>query len=195
MAFVRTNDRELGHLAAPPWSEETVESTLSNIQVAANVVGSLPHLENIATLYQPIGSTMMEANWTTEIIKGARTKLLIDLENIYANSRNFKVDWTAEMLKFPLTEVEYVHIAGGHVANDEAGDYFLDDHLHPVSNEVFALLEELASRTSRPLTVILERDGNYPAFNEIRDELKEARLALMRGRKEQVRGADACKRS
>ncbi len=192
LAFVRTTDRELGHLAAPPWSEETVENTLRNIQVAAKTIGSLPHLENIATLYHPIGSTMSEADWTTEIIKGARTKLLIDLENIYANSRNFKTQWLAEMLKFPLAEVTYVHIAGGRVATDEAGEYFLDDHLHPVAEEVYTLLEELASRVPQPLSVILERDGNYPEFEQTRHELVEARKSLRRGRKRQEIKNNAC---
>lgn len=191
LAFVRTPESELGHLAAPPWSEETIENTLINIKIAAQAVGSVPHLENIATLYHPIGSTMNEADWTTEIIKGAHTKLLIDLENIYANSRNFKTDWLAEMLKFPLTEVKYVHIAGGHEATDEAGEYFLDDHLHPVAKEVFTLLEELASRVSQPLTVILERDGNYPEFEQTKQELDEARKALIRGRNGRILVTDA----
>ena len=182
-AFVRTTDHELGHLAAPPWSEETVESTIRNVHVAAKAIGSVPHLENIATLYHPIGSTMSEAAWTTEIIKGAGAKLLLDLENIYANSRNFQTDWLAEMLKFPLSDVKYVHIAGGHATTDEAGEYFLDDHLHPVAEEVYTLLEELASLVPQTLTVILERDGNYPAFEEIKAELDKARGALSRGRK------------
>lgn len=192
LAFVRTPERELGHLAAPPWSEEIVENTLINIQVATKRIGSLPHLENIATLYHPIGSTMSEADWTTAVIKGARTKLLIDLENIYANSRNFKTDWLSEMLKFPLEEVEYVHIAGGHEVTDEVGQYFLDDHLHPVAKEVYTMLEELALRVSQPLTVILERDGNYPEFEQTKNELLEARKALARGRKRHKVDSDAC---
>jgi uncharacterized protein (UPF0276 family) len=194
LAFVRTPDRELCHLAAPPWSEETVETTVKNIHVASKAIGSLPHLENIATLYHPVGSTMSEADWTTKIIKGARTKLLIDLENIYANSRNFRTDWLTDMLNFPLAEVHYVHIAGGHEAADEAGEYFLDDHLHPVAEEVYILLEELASRVSQPLTVILERDGNYPVFEQTKSELNEARKALSRGRKRQSTTNNALKR-
>jgi uncharacterized protein (UPF0276 family) len=191
LAFVRTPDCELGHLAAPPWSEETVENTLRNIHVATKTIGLVPHLENIATLYHPIGSTMSEADWTTQIIKGARTQLLIDLENIYANSRNFKNDWLTAMLQFPLTEVTYVHIAGGHEATDEVGEYFLDDHLHPVAEEVYILLEELASRVSQPLTVILERDGNYPTFDQTMNELIEARKALSRGRKRKLEVSNA----
>lgn len=191
LAFVRTNEHELGHLAAPPWSEESVESTLLNIKTVARVVGSVPHLENIATLYHPLGSTMSEAAWTKEIINGAHTKLLIDLENIYANSKNFKTNWHEDMLNFPLEKVQYVHIAGGHDANDENGEYFLDDHLHPVSKEVFELLEELAARTSQSLTVILERDGNFPKFEQTQAELYQARQALLRGRKRRDKVSNA----
>lgn len=191
LAFVRTDQHELGHLAAPPWSVESAESTVINVQHAAKVVGSLPHLENIATLYRPIGSTLEEALWTSQIIKSSGTKLLIDLENIYANSKNFRTNCTAEMLRFPLEQVQYVHIAGGHTEQDQHGEYFLDDHLHPVSEEVFGLLEELALRTPHALSVILERDGNYPAFEQTGAELSRARLALSCGRKRRAEAANA----
>ena len=58
----------------------------------------------------------------------------------------------------------------------------LDDHLHPVPPKVFSLLSRLASGTQRPLTVIIERDGNYPAFASLLCELRAARAALARGR-------------
>jgi uncharacterized protein len=182
LAFVRTDQKELGHLAAPPWSDETVESTIENIHIATKIIGSKPHLENIATLYHPPGSTLSEPEWTKKIVKGADVKLLIDLENIYANSRNFKTNWIEEMLKFPLMDVQYVHIAGGHETNDEHGEYFLDDHQHPVADDVFQLLEELAAHTYQPLTVILERDGKFPPFQQTAEELRQARYALTRGR-------------
>jgi uncharacterized protein (UPF0276 family) len=55
----------------------------------------------------------------------------------------------------------------------------LDDHLHPVPQEVFSLL---ASRARRPLTVIIERDGNYPPFASLLCELRAVRAALARAR-------------
>jgi len=185
LAFVRTDKVELGHLAAPPWSEESIEMTIKNIGAARLAIGTNPHLENIATLFHPLGSTMTEAEWTNQILARSSTNLLIDLENIYANSRNFELDPIEELLKFPLDKVEYVHIAGGHEAEDENGKYFLDDHLHPVSEMVFLMLEELAASVPGPLTVILERDGNYPAFEVIALELSSASMALRKGRQRQ----------
>lgn len=182
LAFVRTDSREVGHLAAPPWSDEVVESTINNIAIVSAAIGSKPHLENIATLYKPIGSTLSEQEWTTKIIKRSGSKLLLDLENIYANSRNFGADSIKELQLFPLDDVQYVHIAGGREATDEHGAYFIDDHRHPVSEDVFQLLEHLAAHTRQPLTVILERDGDFPPFEQIAAELSHARNALRRGR-------------
>jgi uncharacterized protein (UPF0276 family) len=59
----------------------------------------------------------------------------------------------------------------------------LDDHVHDVPNVVFAMLEELAQRCPQPLTVILERDGRYPEFPVLLQQLQRAREALVAGRR------------
>jgi uncharacterized protein (UPF0276 family) len=51
-----------------------------------------------------------------------------------------------------------------------------------VPDAVYALLESLAERARLPLTVILERDGEYPAMAALLDELDRARRALAAGR-------------
>lgn len=186
LAFVRIPGQELGHLAAPPWCEELVETTVRNIEVASQVVGTVPHLENIATLYSPPGSTLTETSWVSAIIRKSGSGLLLDVENVYANSLNFKHDAYEQISALPLESVTYIHIAGGSVSTDRHGTYFVDDHCNPVANEVFELLEYAASKIYRPLTVILERDGNFPPFSFIKDELSLAREALTRGRSKQV---------
>ena len=64
-----------------------------------------------------------------------------------------------------------VHLAGGRRWRGRV----LDDHLHPVPDAVFALLEELAARAPGPLDVIIERDGSFPPFAELLAELDRAR--------------------
>ena len=58
----------------------------------------------------------------------------------------------------------------------------LDDHLHPVPEVVFSLLESVGAQAPHPLTVILERDGLFPPFEEILSELSRARASLAAGR-------------
>jgi uncharacterized protein len=65
----------------------------------------------------------------------------------------------------------------------------LDDHLHDVPEAVYSLLTELASLCPQPLTVIIERDGHFPAFATLLAQVEQARQRLAAGRR---RSARAC---
>jgi uncharacterized protein (UPF0276 family) len=81
--------------------------------------------------------------------------------------------------------VHLVHLAGGRwIAAPAGGRRLLDDHQHDVADPVFDLLTALAARVRQPLTIIVERDGNYPAMPSLLAELDRARAALARGRAE-----------
>lgn len=184
LAFVRAGGIEIGHLAAPPRTAATVDGTLANLARAARMVGALPMMENVATLIAPPGSTMHEAAWVTEIIRGSGADLLLDLHNLQANAVNFGQSPLALLQAMPLERVNSVHLAGGRCITPPGGGArrLLDDHLHDVPDEVFGLLEALARQVPQRLTVILERDGEYPAFGVLLAQLDQARQALARGR-------------
>jgi uncharacterized protein (UPF0276 family) len=63
----------------------------------------------------------------------------------------------------------------------------LDDHVHDVPDAVFTMLAELGSLCPQPLTVILERDGQYPGFALLLKQLQRAREALAQGRHRALR--------
>lgn len=181
LAFVRAGGIEIGHLAAPPRTEETVEGTLRNLRKAQQVVGAGPSLENIATLIDPPASSMGEADWTRGILEGGDRPMLLDLHNLYANALNLGRDPESYLLDFPLERVRMVHLSGGHWIGKEGERRLLDDHLHDVPEPVFGLLASVAERASGPLTVILERDGHYPSFERILGQLESARRAVAAG--------------
>lgn len=184
LSFVRAGGVEIGHLAAPPRTPASVAGAVANIALASRIVGSAPLMENIATLVEPPASTLDEAHWLAQIIDGAQVPLLLDLHNLYANAVNSGQDPQALLLRLPLARVGAVHLSGGHWVDEPgcAGRRLLDDHLHDVPPEVFALLTVLARHVPQPLTVILERDGNYPSFEQVLDQLALARTALRAGR-------------
>jgi uncharacterized protein (UPF0276 family) len=189
LAFVRGGSHEIGHLAAPPRNAMTVEGTLHNISRARAVVGSPAVLENIATLIEPPDSSLSEPEWVTAILAGSASPLLLDLHNLYANAVNFGHDPLEFLRRFPLDRVQVVHLSGGHWIELEPNEFglesrrLLDDHVHDVPEAVYSLLTELGSRCRQPLTVILERDGNYPEFPELFRQLARARDALAEGRR------------
>jgi uncharacterized protein (UPF0276 family) len=182
LAFVRSGGAEIGHLAAPPRTRHNVEGAARNIALARRVVGSAPLLENIATLAEPPCSESDEPAWIDAILEASDAPMLLDLHNLYANAINFGREPAELLLAMPLHRVRAVHLAGGRMHAPDGSSRWLDDHLHPVPDPVFALLTLLARRVPQALDVVLERDGAFPAMPDLLAELDAAREALAAGR-------------
>lgn len=167
LAFVRAGGREIGHLAAPPRNDATLEGLARNVEAAARVTGSRPLLENVASLVDPPLSTYGEAEWLHAVLQVTGCDLLLDLHNAHANAVNFGFSAAALVASLPPERIGLVHIAGGRII--ERGRV-LDDHRHAVPDAV----AELLALVPRDATVILERDGNYPSVDELLAELRSA---------------------
>jgi uncharacterized protein (UPF0276 family) len=184
LAFVRAGGIEIGHLAAPPRTQASIENAAKNLKKAAGIVGCMPYMENIATLLQPPCSSLSEQQWISGIAGAGDCGLLLDLHNLYANATNFSFDPLQFLAEIPLERVRCIHIAGGRwiPSPDGSQKYLLDDHLHEVTDPVYGLLSEVAARAAQPLTVILERDGAYPPMEALLRELERARSSIAAGR-------------
>jgi uncharacterized protein (UPF0276 family) len=185
LAFVRAGGIELCHLAAPPRTDAVLEGLLGNLRRARRVVGSAPALENVATLLDPPGSTCDEQTWLCDVLRASEGPLLLDLHNVLTNATNLHYDAKAFVRALPLGRISTVHIAGGSDAGDAATGLRLrvDDHCHDVPVDVFELLTLVGALAPQPLTVVLERDGDFPPFEQLLDELARARAALAAGRR------------
>ena len=193
LAFVRAGGYEIGHLAAPPRNLQTLEGAIRNLRRIRASIGAPPALENIATLVAPPDSSMSEAEWSCAIAQAADCPLLLDLHNLYVNSVNFGIDPREHLRRFTLERVRIVHLSGGSLIEHKPIDgapprsRLLDDHCHDVPEVVFDLLTDLAEQSSQPLTVIIERDGRYPEFPVLVQQLRRARAALAEGRERRAR--------
>jgi hypothetical protein len=189
LAFVRAGGIEIGHLAAPPRSVATIGGALENLERIKRSVGKAPMLENIATLIDPPGSKMSEPEWVRNIIETSGSKMLLDLNNLYSNAVNFGFDPVEYLKSFPLYKVKLVHLSGGKWINEPRGyetkpngQRLLDDHVHDVPDSVFNLLGKLAELVPQPLTVIIERDGEYPDFQILLNQIQTAKNILAKAR-------------
>ena len=183
LAFVRGGGIEIGHLAAAPYAPPTLAGAFRNLERVREVVGSLPQLENIATLLMPPASCWTEAEFIGKVVCGAGVAMLLDLHNLYANACNFGQDPFAMLDSLPLERVASVHLSGGHWETGLDGrSRLIDDHIHDPPAAVYELLEVLAFRAQQPLAVIIERDGHYPDFAAMLAQIARARAALALGR-------------
>lgn len=170
LAFVRSQGVEIGHLAAPPRNEETLAGLQRNLTRARDITGILPLLENVASLVEPPCSRFDEAFWLQMVADQTGVKILLDLHNIHANAENFHFDAQRVVASLNRASIGAIHLAGGRRIE---GNRLLDDHLHEVPEPVFALLASLVSDDDFP--VIIERDGNYPSFEILLNEVERAR--------------------
>lgn len=182
LAFVRAGDVEIGHLAAPPRTSATVDGAARNLATATRVTGAAPLVENVATLIDPPGSALDELDWLAAILQASPCDLLLDLHNLHANATNFGFDAADVIARLPPDRIRAIHLAGG----SRFGGRVLDDHTHAVPDPVFELLAAVGRRASRPLTVVLERDGDYPPIATLLEEMDRARAALAYGREASV---------
>jgi uncharacterized protein len=183
LAFVRGGGIEIGHLAAPPRNEASIEGACRNLERAAQIVGCAPQIENIATLVAPPKSRLDEPEWIERIVCGGGVTLLLDLHNLYANAINFGDDPHTLLRRLPLERVASVHLSGGRwIDGPNGARRLLDDHLHDTPPEVFALLFELGRLAPQPLTIVIERDGCFPPTACLLEQLDRGRAALAAGR-------------
>jgi uncharacterized protein (UPF0276 family) len=176
LVFVRAGGIESGHLLPLPWTEAALEVVVENVCRAKEALPVPLALENVASLIQWPDSEMDEATFLAEVLERADVLLLLDIENVYANSRNHGFDPLDYLTRLPLERLAYVHVAGG----TEQGGLYHDTHTVAVPPPVLNLLEELCARMDVP-GVMLERDDDFPPPEQFNAELDAIAAAVACG--------------
>jgi uncharacterized protein (UPF0276 family) len=110
---------------------------------------------------------MDEADFAAAVVSRAGCGLLLDVNNVYVNAKNHGFDPRPMIAKMPLDRVVQIHVAG-HDTSDPA--LILDTHAEAVRDEVYALLAFALQKTG-PVPVLLERDDNFPPWEELCAEI------------------------
>ncbi|MFW6773324.1 DUF692 family multinuclear iron-containing protein [Nocardioides sp. CPCC 205120] len=150
---------EAGHLLPPPRTAESLDVLVENVRAAQAALPVPLALENIAALLTWPEDTIDEADFVTALVERTGCRLVLDVANLHASAVARRSDPVADLLRFPLEAVAYVHVAGG---VEDANGLFLDTHAHPMTPPVLALVRTLVTAyDDRALPVpgiLLERD-------------------------------------
>ena len=155
-----------------PYNKTTVKHLVNRIKKAQDIF-QIPFLIENPSYYMLLDNEMSEADFISEIVEKSDCGLLLDINNVYVNSRNHKYDPIKFLQSVPLERTVQVHIAG-HL---NKGKIIIDTHGEPIINEVYELLKELLKRCS-PKAILLERDFNFPRFSELLSEIKKIRTII-----------------
>src|SRR5215204_2510333 len=173
LCFTKSGGVKIGHLAPVPYTNEAVSVFVRNIaKVKARIKTPLV-LENITYLVRFPSSEMSESVFLKTILEETDCGLLLDVTNLYINSRNFGFEWQKFLDEIPLERVVQLHFVGSH----QHGKRLIDAHANRTEEEIWQVFAEVARRCDIK-GAILERDENFPPFREILEELETARNLL-----------------
>jgi len=176
LSFGVVGGATLHELLPLPFTREAAVHVAARVRRAQDVLGIPLAVENITAYARPAGAEMDEADFVSEVVRDADCRLLLDVNNAYVNSKNFGFDPRSLLERFPLDRVVQIHVAG-HDATDP--ELLVDTHAEPVCDDVFSLLEWTLERTG-DVPVLLERDDNFPEWEELCDEIRTLRAILDR---------------
>ena len=159
-----------------PFRREAVDVAVARICELRDAIERPVAIENISYYAHPGEAEMPEEDFLLEVLERADAKLLLDVNNVFVNCTNHQKDPKQFIERMPLERVVQLHVAGH--SRLENG-LIVDTHGEAVRDGVYALLEHTLARTG-PVPVLLERDQNFPSFEELRAELSQIHAIYQR---------------
>lgn len=164
------NGVNLHDLMPLPYTSECVNHLVMRISQVQQRLGQQIVLENISSYVSYHQSTMSEWAFITEVATQADCLLLLDINNIYVNSINFRFDPYEFLNAIPIERVQQLHLAG----HQDCGDHMIDTHDQPIVASVWELYEKAIQRFPHAM-VIIERDSEIPPLQELWQEVEKAK--------------------
>jgi len=156
-----------------PQTEEAVRHVAARLRQVQDALGTQFLVENVSSYLRFAGDTLDEAQFLSAVVAESGCALLLDVNNVYVNSRNHGYDPVALLDALPAGSVKQIHLAG-HSIDALGSGLLVDTHDAPVCDEVWALYAHAVRRFGE-VPAMIERDDNIPPLAELLDELAHAR--------------------
>ena len=153
-----------------PYNDEAVRHVANRVKEVQDFLQRRILLENVSSYVSYTHSTMNEWEFYSAVVEEADCLMLLDINNIYVSARNHRFDPMDYLTAMPKDSVQQIHLAG----HSDYGDYVIDTHDHPVVDPVWRLYAEALKRFG-PVSTMIERDDRFPPFDELMQELNQAR--------------------
>lgn len=176
LAVTNVGGRALHELLPLGFTRETARRVAERLDALADALGRPVAIENITYYARPAPRELSEPEFLDELCAHTRAGLLLDVNNVFVNSKNHGFDARTALGAFPFERVVEVHVAG-HTRLPSG--LLLDTHGAEVAPEVLELLGFALERTG-PVPVLLERDNDVPPLAELCAELGAVRAVCER---------------
>lgn len=153
---------------------EVVEHVADRMKRVMDAINRPLAIENISYYADSRHNQLAEAEFIDQVLRRSGGWLLLDINNVYVNSRNFGGDPREFIDALPLDRVVQVHLAG----HWDRGDVVIDTHGDRVCEEVWDLFGYFLGKAGRPVSTLIEWDNDLPRFDELLDQADRARAMI-----------------
>ena len=170
LCWTSIDGRHANELLPMPFTRQAAAHIASRIGEAQERLGRRLVVENVSS-YSALGeSEMPEWEFVSEVARRCGCALLLDVNNIWVNARNFGFDPRRYLAGIDPGAVAQFHL-GGH---ERRGSLLVDTHGSRVADEVWSLFREAVARIGARPTLI-EWDTDLPSLDVLLDEARAAR--------------------
>ena len=180
LCFTSHAGRHYHDLLPLPFSDEAVHHIAGRIMQVQDFLGRRMVVENVSA-YLRVEAPLSEAEFLTAVCAEADCELLLDVNNLYVNQVNLGLDAQQALASLPLARVREVHLAGF----EDRGDYLVDAHNNPVSEQVWGIFEDLVARLPE-VAVCVEWDNDIPGLAVLLAEAHRASGLIGRAKEDAV---------
>ena len=170
LCWTRCHNTNSHDLLPLPYNEATLKHVAERIRQVQDFLGRRILIENVSSYLTYRSSEMTEWEFLMAVAEQADCLILLDINNIYVSACNHGFQPEAYLQHIKASRVQQFHLAG----HTRQGDFLIDTHDQPVPDPVWALYTQALAQFG-PVTTMIERDDNIPDFDELLDELNQAR--------------------
>lgn len=175
IAFTRTAEVDLGHLNPVQPTRESLRILAGHARELADRCGKPLLLENI-TSHVKLEGDLTETEFINELCARADCGVLLDVTNLFINSRNHGFDPLAWLHELEPARIRQLHIVG----YSREGGRYTDAHAQPIQEELIELATAVV-RYAPVESIVLERDEDIPETAGLDEEI--AKLERIVGRR------------
>jgi uncharacterized protein (UPF0276 family) len=152
-----------------PYTKENLSLLTDKVNRWQDILKRKLVLENLSTYIATNLSSMSEYEFLGKLVEKTSCEILLDVNNMIVNARNFGIDPYQELEKINLSSVSQVHLAGF----VEGEKFVIDTHSEPPHAVTWELWEAV-SKKRNDIPFMIEWDSDIPDFATVKMHLDRA---------------------
>ncbi|MBT4790175.1 MAG: DUF692 domain-containing protein [Halobacteriovoraceae bacterium] len=156
-----------------PYTKKYLINTSDRVMQLQDLLKQTLIVENPTYYTAYAESDIAEEDFLNQLAINTNCKLLIDLNNIWVNSQNFKINIDQYMTTINWAMVKEIHLAGP----DIMGEFYIDTHGSDINHDLFQMIKKYQDKLIG-LPIFYERDNNIPKLDVMLHQVEKVSEVL-----------------